>query len=252
MKSSYHALAGVYDSLNRDIDYGAIADFADSCFSKYSVKRPELVLDLGCGTGAMTIALAKKGYDMTGIDISPEMLSKAYRNAAENGFSSILFLEQDMCSFELYGTVDAAVCCLDGINHLLSEEDVKDCFACVHNYLIPNGIFVFDVNTPYKFKNIYADNDYVLEAEDALCVWQNRLSDDGKQCDFHLSVFEKMPSGLYSRKNEVTSEMCYLREEIENALKETGFEILEVSSGFSHKEAGEKDERWNFAVRAKK
>ena len=121
----YDLLAPFYDKFNGDINYSEWADFIEKIIEKHYSGKPELVLDLGCGTGSMTIELAKRGYDMTGIDYSAEMLDVA-RNRAINAKLSdkMLWLMQDMRSFELYGTVDVAVCCLDGINHLTGNGDL--------------------------------------------------------------------------------------------------------------------------------
>ena len=252
MNGGYAALAGVYDRLNGDVDYASWADFIEECYRRYLDSMPELVLDMGCGTGAMSIELAGRGYDVTAIDVSPEMLSKAYERAAEAGLNGILFLEEDMCDFELYGTVGSAVCCLDGINHLTESSEVKRCFSLVHNYLDPGGLFIFDVNTPYKFHKIYADNDYILEEDGAVCLWQNRLSDDGQICDFHLSVFEKCPDGRYTRRDGVQSERCYDLEFLKSALGSAGFEIAGIFGGVDFSEPREDTERWHIAAVAKK
>ena len=121
----YDLIAPFYDSVNSHIDYKSWADFIEKIFLKEMKQKPELVLDLGCGTGRMTIELSKRGYDMTGVDYSPEMLGMA-RDVAEDEGQDILWLCQDMREFELYGTVDAAVCCLDCINHLESEDDLDN------------------------------------------------------------------------------------------------------------------------------
>ncbi len=252
MIGGYSALAPVYDKLNSDIDYGRWADFIEECFSRYLKEKPELVLDLGCGTGSMTLELADRGYDMTGLDISPDMLTQAYSRVANEGKFGILFLEGDMCDFELYGTVGAVVCCLDGINHLQSEDDVLRCFKTVHNYTDPDGLFIFDVNTPHKFKNVYADNDYVLEDKGAVCVWQNRLSEDAMQCDFHLSVFERCRDGRYKRTNGVQTEYCYTEETLKKLLCEAGFEVLGFFGGVNFEELQSDTQRWHIAARVKK
>ena len=148
----YHAIAGVYDRLNQELNYEAWADFFEQCFDRFLEEKPTLVLDLACGTGRMTRTLARRGYDMIGVDGSEDMLSEAY--AASEG-EPILYLRQDMRSFELYGTVGAVVSCLDSINYLLTEDDLCKTFRLVHNYLDPDGLFIFDVNSPYKFENIY-------------------------------------------------------------------------------------------------
>ena len=252
MDGGYAALAGVYDRLNADVDYAIWADFIEECYRRYLPVKPNLVLDMGCGTGAMSIELAGRGYDVTALDVSPDMLAIAYGRAAEAGQHGILFLEEDMCDFELYGTVGAVICCLDGINHLTEPSEVERCFALVHNYLDPDGLFIFDVNTPYKFREIYADNDYVLEEDGAVCVWQNRLSDDGEMCDFHLSVFELCPDGRYVRRNGVQSERAYSREYLTGALESAGFKVFGIFGGLDFSEVLPATERWHIVAAAKK
>lgn len=250
--NGYTALAGVYDRLNMDVDYKKWADFLEKCFEKHMEKKPELVLDLGCGTGSMTLELARRGYDMTGLDISPDMLSRAYGRAAEEGVTGVLFLEGDMCDFELYGTMGAIVCCLDGVNHIMDAEELSRCFGLVHNYLDPDGLFIFDVNTPYKFRNVYADNDYVLEEDGAVCVWQNRLSDDGTQCDFHLTVFDRERDGRYTRRDGVQSERCYGKEELFAMLAAAGFEVVGFYGDTDMSSPAETTERWHIVSAARK
>lgn len=259
----YTAIARVYDRLNAEIDYSAWADFFERCFDRFLSARPELVLDLACGTGSMTLELAARGYDMIGVDGSAEMLSEAYSRALSQ--KGILFLEQDMRSFELYGTVGAITCCLDSLNYLLSHEDLDKCFACVHNYLDPDGLFLFDMNTPYKFSNVYGNNAYVLEDElvwdegtdteeraAVYCGWQNSYHPQTEICDFDLSVFEELPNGSYRRADEHQQERCYTMEEIKNALQKANLELLGVWSDYGFSELSETTERWYFAARAKK
>ncbi len=259
----YQAIARVYDRLNAEINYTAWADFIEQCFDKFLPTRPELVLDLACGTGSMTLELASRGYDMIGVDGSAEMLSEAYGRALSH--PGILFLQQDMRSFELYGTVGAITCCLDSLNYLLTHEDMDQCFACVHNYLDPDGLFLFDMNTPYKFNRVYANNAYVLEDElvwDAgteneeraaiYCGWQNFYHPETSICDFELSLFEELPNGSYRRTDEHQQERCYTLDEIKHALQKADMEFLGVWSDYSFSEPDGKTERWYFAARAKK
>ena len=221
----YDFLAPFYDAINAEIDYKKWADFIEKILAKECRARPELVLDLGCGTGKMTLELARRGYDMTGIDYSPEMLDIA-KNLAENEGHDILWLCQDMREFELYGTVDAAVCCLDGINHLESASDLEECFALVHNYLIPDGIFIFDINGRFKFENIYADNTFTFEEDGAMCVWENYYDPDSKICDFYITLFKECADGRYERYDETQSERMYTISDIKSALEKTNMEFL--------------------------
>ena len=250
---SYEALAKVYDKLNGEVDYAAIAAFYEKVFSCYGI-TPELVLDLGCGTGSMTLELAARGYDMIGVDASAEMLTKAYERMYSRGQGGILFLQQDMRSFELYGTVGAVVSTLDCVNYLTGDGDIDLCFALVHNYLDPNGVFVFDVNTPYKFKHVYGDNAYILEEEDgsAYCGWQNDYDEQSGLCRFLLSVFAEEKDGRYTRADEEQTERCYSREALIAALEKAGFADIcfygDTDLGAPHAET----ERWFIAARCKK
>ena len=262
--AGYDAIAHVYEKLNSEIDYARWADFIEKAFDKYLPSRPELVLDLACGTGTMTRELSSRGYDMIGIDGSADMLTQAYMKAAEGDGKPILYLNQDMREFELYGTVGAVVCCLDSINYLLSEKDVKKTFSLVHNYLDPDGLFLFDVNTPYKFENVYSDNAYILEDEmeedfgdgesekyAVFCGWQNQYNKQSGICDFYLSIFEENGDS-YIRQDEHQQERCYTKETLNTLLEESGFELLGYFADYDFGEPRANTERWYIAARAKK
>lgn len=260
MTEGYDVIAAVYDKLNKDIDYRLWADFVEAAFDRFLTKRPELVLDLACGTGSMTCELAKRGYDMIGVDGSEQMLSvaseRAYVNFGEDDEYRlpVLYLLQDMRSFELYGTVGAVVCCLDSINYLTEDGDLEKCFSTVHNYLDPDGLFLFDINTPYKFKNIYGDNAYILEDEldggAVFCGWQNEFDADRGICDFYLTLFSEDENGRYIREEEHQRERMYSMEQVKTALLESGFEWLGAFSDYSFSAAEEDNERWYIAARA--
>ena len=247
----YDLLAPFYDAINADINYSEWADFIEKILLKECKSRPELMLDLGCGTGKMTLELASRGYDMTGIDISPEMLDIAREQAENNGYD-ILWLSQDMREFELYGTVDAAVSCLDCINHLTKPSDVKKTFDLMHNYLIPDGIFVFDINGRAKFENIYADRSYVMEEEGGVCIWQNYYDKKTKLCDFYITLFEECSDGRYERYDEEQRERMYTLSEMKKMLCNSGFEFIGAYSDFDFNEATDNCERIYIAARCKK
>ena len=248
----YEAVAKVYDKLNADIDYGAWADFIEKCFAKYLTEKPQIVLDLACGTGRMTRELVARGYDMIGVDGSEDMLSEAMYSYEREG---ILYLLQDMRNFELYGTVGAVVCCLDSINYLLEDSDLLSCFSTVHNYLDPGGVFVFDINSPYKFKNTYGDNAYILEDEDddgraVFCGWQNSYDEASGICDFYLSIFEEDEDGAYIRSDEHQRERCYDLDAVRKSLETAKMELLGVFSNYEFSEINDTDERWYIVARA--
>ena len=249
---SYSAIAGVYDELNKDIDYTAWADMIEECFVRFGAKKPEIILDLACGTGRMTREFSRRGYDMIGVDGSADMLNEAYTEGAEG----ILYLLQDMREFELYGTVGATVCCLDSLNYLLDSKDLHRTFRLVHNYSDPDALFIFDMNTPYKFENVYGDNAYVLESEDeygaVFCGWQNFYDTESRICDFYLSVFKEDGEGKYLREDEQQKERCYTKDEITDALADSGFELIGIYKDYKFSAPEDDTERWYFVARAKK
>ncbi len=253
--SLYDSIARVYDNINAEIDYNTWADFIEACFEKYLSQKPELVLDLACGTGSMTLTLRKRGYDMIGADYSEDMLMEAYEKAYDNEISDVLFLKQDMRSFELYGTVGAIVCCLDSINYLTEDGDLEKCLKNVHNYLDPGGLFIFDVNTPYKFEQIYGNNHYIFDDSDstgknAYCGWQNEYDRDTKLCNFYLTVFTEEESGKFSRADEVQTERCYEKEELFSKLSACGLKPLGIFGGYDFSELQPDCERWYIVARA--
>ncbi len=253
----YEAIAKVYDKLNADIDYGAWASFFECCFDKHLAGRPEIILDLACGTGRMTRELSRRGYDMIGVDGSEDMLARAMEESSEG----ILYLCQDMRGFELYGTVGAVVCCLDSINYLLGDGELETVFSLVHNYLDPDGLFIFDVNSPYKFEHVYGDNAYILEDEidfgegdtgAVFCGWQNEYDKESGICDFYLTLFEECEDGSYVRSDEHQRERCYKRDTLVSALERTGMELIGIYSDFDFNAATDTDDRWYVVARAKK
>ncbi len=247
----YSVMAKFYDTLNGGLDYKAWADFAEGVILENSSTKPTLILDAACGTGSMTLELALRGYDMTGVDFSPDMLSRAQERAAEAGVGdSILFLCQDLGELELYGTVDAAVCTLDSINHITDRSSLSSFFDLLHRcYLIPNGIFVFDINTPWKFENVYGLNDFILEDEGMYCGWQNFFDPDEGIAHFYLSVFLEGEDGRYTREEIEQEERCYGMDEMKRMLSDCGFDTVAVYSDFEKTPAKDDDERWYFVCR---
>ncbi len=240
----YDLLAPIYDEINSDIDYVAWADFIEEIVRREYHGVPELVLDLGCGTGSMTLELARRGYDMTGVDYSPEMLDIA-RSAAERcGLSDrMLWLLQDICDLELYGTVDVTVSCLDTVNHITEVAALRECFSLVHNYLNPDGLFIFDINGKYKFENIYADRSYVMDSGDSCCVWQNYYNPRSHICDFYITLFKRNSDGSYDRYDEEQRERMYTLRSLRRVLSDTGFELLGAYGDFDFSPADDLSER---------
>lgn len=228
---SYEVLASFYDRFNEQIDYSAWADKIVAFFDEYKIPKDAIILDAACGTGKMTLELARRGYDMIGTDLSAEMLMQA-RIAADEAGLSPLFLLQSLTELDLYGTVMAITCCLDSLNYLESEKDLEKFFALAHNYIEPGGLLVFDLNSEYKFKNTYGDNCYVMQDDDVFLSWQNFYDEDTHECQFVLDFFIKDKNGKYTRKCEEQTERCFGHALVQELLEKNGFEIVDISTDF--------------------
>ncbi len=240
-----YEFSAVYDRL-QDADYDRFADFYKKVFDKFD-KKPELVLDLGCGTGSVTLRLAKMGYDMIGIDLSCEMLDIA-RAKAENDGENILFLNQDMTDFELYGTVDAIISSLDSVNYITEDDGLLNMMKLCSNYLNPDGLFVFDINSEHKLRNILGNNTYVYDEDGIYYVWQNFYDEESRICDFELNFFVK--DGLtYKRFDEYQSERAYSIDEIKICAEKSGLEILGIYDGLSFNKPAKESERLVFVLK---
>lgn len=211
---SYTDFAYIYDNLI-DQDYEKWADYIEEIFKKYN-KKPNLVLDLGCGTGSITNILAKRGYDMIGVDLSPDMLNVARDKACDEGLD-VLYLCQDIREFELYGTVDAIICTLDVLNYITEPEDLSRVFSLVKNYLNPDGIFIFDINTEHKLKNVLGNNTFINDENGIFYTWENEYSENIS--NQFLTFFAETEDGLYERFDENHIQRAYTTEEIKEKLE---------------------------------
>lgn len=236
----YSIFAEVYDSLTEDVEYSRRADYITALLRKYGTD-PEIILDLGCGTGTVTSLLAKKGYSMIGVDMSAEMLSIA-ADKAENENLDILYLNQPMEEFELYGTVGATISLLDSLNYLTDESELEDTFRLVHNYLDPGGLFIFDINTAYKLKKLLPGNTFCGESEKAFYSWENVYDPDYDICEFTLNFFIKNGAG-YTRHTETHYQRAYTDSFIKRLLKKCGFELMDCFDDLSFDEPSRTSEK---------
>lgn len=245
---SYGVFSEFYDALTANVSYDTVSQVLSSLLTRYGKSRG-LLLDLACGTGSVSVRMAQKGYEVIGVDLSPEMLSEA-QNKAYSAGQNILFLCQDMTALDLYGTVDAAVCTLDGLCHLPDEESVQAALRKVSLFMNPGGVFLFDVNSVYKHRAVLGNNTFVYDTDDVYCVWQNTLLPDGVTVQMDLDFFEPVSdAGDYVRQSERFTERAYPRETLEAMLKKAGFTVLDVFDGYSGKPAHDTSERLLFAVR---
>ncbi len=194
--SAYEALAGAYDGLTRDVAYARRADFLEKLMKRSRIGS-HTVLDLACGTGTMTWLLAERGHEMIGVDGSEDMLSQAMSKTGEG--IPPLFLHQSMPRLDLYGTVDAAVCCLDSLNYLTAPADVRRTFARLHLFIAPGGVLVFDVHSAAKFAALDGQV-YLDENEDSYCVWRTEVTRG--VCHYYVDLFRRQPNGAWRRSFE--------------------------------------------------
>ena len=244
--SSYSFFAKYYDELTQNVEYSRRADYFSALLLSCGFESGT-VLDLACGTGSLTVELAKHGYDMIGVDASGDMLCRAQNKAFESGVSP-MFLCQRMQELDLYGTVDAAVCSLDSINHLTDEEDVRRTFERLRLFVAPGGVFIFDVNTVYKHKNVLGDNAFVYEYPDVFCVWQNSFNGQDNTVDIELDFFEKSGE-TYKRRSENFSERAYEIDFLKSLLDTAGFDTEFVFDDMSRKPLKEDSQRAVIAAR---
>lgn len=217
---SYESLAARYDALTADVPHGAWADFIEKHFAR--CKRPvRTVLDLACGTGALTCILAERGYELIGVDQSPEMLSVAAEKARSAQGEPPLLLCQPMQHLDLYDTVDACICCLDSVNYVTRPKDLQRAFARVHLFLNPGGVFIFDINTPEKLRGL-DEGIFLDETEDTYCVWRSDFSKRTNLCTYGMDLFFR-EGQHWRREEEVHEEYAYEPDELEGYLREAGF-----------------------------
>ena len=188
---AYTSFAVVYDTFMDNVPYEEWGEYLHGLLLEYGVEDG-LILDLGCGTGTMTEILASKGYDMTGVDFSEEMLDIAMQKRTKSGHD-ILYLMQDMREFELYGTVRAIVSVCDSMNYLTEDGDLEQVFRLANNYLDPGGLFIFDMNTEYKYREMLGDQTIAEERENCSFIWDNYYYEEEKINEYQLSLFVEDP-----------------------------------------------------------
>lgn len=232
MAESYTQLPAFYDFLGEHPDYEKMAQCVLNIYEEKGEKESGLILDLACGTGRLTCALLDRGADVIGVDLSPEMLMQARDACAEKGHMPLL-LCQDMRELDLYGTVDVAVCATNSLNYLEEDKDLEKVFSLVHNFLTPGGLFLFDINSLYKFEKLYSENTYVFESDRAFCVWQNQYDAEEGICDFRLTIFEEERGGRYKKLEEEQSQTYFSLEKVKSFLERAGFELLFVAGDYS-------------------
>ncbi len=245
---SYDDFSRFYDLLTDNVEYEKRADYFCRLLSMCGIEEG-ILLDLGCGTGSMSVKMAERGFDVIGVDSSIGMLNAAQQKMFESG-KHMLLLNQNMQEIDLYGTVDCAICVLDGINHLDSADDVKKTFEKVSLFMNSGGAFAFDVNTIHKHKNVLADNVFVYEPDGLFCVWQNNFNETDNSVEISLDFFEE-EDGVYYRSSESFAERAYELGDIKKWLENSGFEVVGIYDDLTTDEVEYDSERAVFLARKK-
>ncbi len=257
--NTYQAFASVYDELMSDVPYDEWAQRIDRDIRKYGVSKTsqergeaaseeeavlaserDLVADLACGTGVVTRKLFDKGYDVFGVDISSEMLSSAQASDEERG---IMYLNQDICELDLYSTIGTAVCICDSLNYLLSDEELEAAFNGVSNFLYPGGVFIFDCNTSYKYRESIGESTIAEAGDDVSFIWDNYYDEDENVNEYDLTLFIKREDGLYERAEETHLQRGIEAIDIKRLSAAHGLEIVYMVDSETEKEVKDETER---------
>lgn len=239
--SGYGDFSLFYDRLTENVDYDALCEYICNLLAVHGADKG-ILLDLACGTGTLALKLSEKGYEVIGVDESPVMLMEAQDKLREKG-ENILFLCQSMQQLDLYGTVDACICTLDGINHLTDEAQVKEVFGRVSLFMNPGGVFIFDVNTVYKHREVLGNNTFVYDLDDVYCVWQNTLDEKTDTVEMSIDVFEIGDDDLYYRTEDSITERAYSECVLRAMLEQSGFDIKNVYAWMTENGADSKTEK---------
>ncbi|WP_313585087.1 class I SAM-dependent DNA methyltransferase [Lacrimispora sp.] len=238
---AYTSFAEVYDRFMDNIPYKDWSEYVTGLLNEYGI-RDGLILDLGCGTGSLTELLADRGYDMIGVDNSEDMLQIAMEKR-EKSEKDILYLMQDMREFELYGTVRAIISICDCMNYILEYEDLVEVFRLVNNYLDPGGIFIFDLNTIYKYETLMGDSTIAEDREECSFIWDNYYDKESRINEYDLSLFIRQEEDLYRKYMENHYQRAYSLEEVKMAIKEAGMDFVAAFDAFTKAPVKDTSER---------
>lgn len=239
---AYSAFAGVYDKLMADVDYDAWAGY----LTQFLGSGKKNIVDCACGTGQISIRLARAGFIVTGVDISEDMLLAAGENARAKG-AKVAFVRQDIAQLNLHKPVDAVVCACDGVNYLASKASVISFFESAYKSLKPGGMLLFDISSRYKLENILGCNTFGENLDDCAYIWKNTYDAESKLIEMELTIFKKR-GGLFERSCERHVQRAHSRTELENWLSRAGFADIRVYEAFTVEEPSEEAMRLQFAA----
>lgn len=243
MNEAYSAFAAGYDRMMGDVDYDGWADYIDGFLKEAGAKT---VLECACGTGSLTVRLARRGYQITGSDLSEDMLMVARQKALDGGLRLLPFVCQDMRRIALHKPVDAVVSACDGVNYLLDGGEVF--FRAAHGALKPGGLLLFDISSAYKLSSILGNNTFAATGADWAYIWENQYHPRLNQLDMVLTGFLKQ-GRTYARFEEHHSQRAYTEAEVRASLQSCGFGDVRVYEAFTGDEPSPTAERLQFIAR---
>ena len=246
----YEDFALVYDRFMDETPYEEWCQFVVGRLKQDQI-TDGILLDLGCGTGSMTELLAKQGYDMIGVDLSDSMLDIAMEKRAQSGHN-ILYLQQDMREFELYGTIRAVVSVCDSMNYILEEADLREVFSRVHEYLEEDGIFIFDLNTVYKYRDLLGETTIAENREEGSFIWENYFDEESAVNEYDLTLYIREDGETYRRFEEVHYQRAYDLKTIGRLLADAGMELTAAYDAFTKEPVRDDSERIYVVARPRR
>lgn len=243
--NAYHALAASYDRLTNDVDYEQTVAFYKQIMARENC-MPRTAVDLACGTGSVALLLAREGMDVTGVDLSEEMLTVASQKALEQEKRTV-FVCQPLQELQLPRGVDLAVCALDSLDYILDPRDCEEAIRRVYKVLNPGGIFIFDVNTPQKLRAMDGQV-FIDEDDDVFCVWRGEFDEDRNICSYGMDLFQRQGSA-WSRSFEEHCEYAYSQEQLTGFLKAAGFNKIKIYGDRKFEAPGQDEQRIYFSAR---
>ncbi|WP_102345525.1 class I SAM-dependent DNA methyltransferase [Bacillus sp. Marseille-P3661] len=244
---SYNYFAMLYDTLMEDVPYESWLNYIDQKVAQYGNGGKRL-LDLGCGTGTISIPLALQGYEVTGVDLSDEMLTIAQEKASV-ARANITFFQQDMRELAGFQSFDCIGIFCDSLNYLQTEEDVLQTFTTIYKQLSPQGLILFDVHSIYKINDIFIGQTYARNDEEISYIWNCYQGETANSVEHELSFFVQCDDYLYERFDEVHFQRTFSIDQYVQMLSQVGFEILEITADFKDENPSEASERIFFTAK---
>ena len=248
MAQEYADFADVYDLLMSDVDYDGWVDYLAALLKQHGIAHGDTILDAACGTGELTIRLKRAGYAMTGLDRSERMLEIAQQKARKAGLQIPMIL-QDMQSIRLHKPVSAITCACDGVNYLLTDEDLSAFFAASNKALSENGMLLFDISSAYKLEHVLGGHTFGEDTKACTYLWQNCFDPETRLLEMRLAFFRPDGAGAYRRFDERHVQRAHTVERLTDALQSAGFAIEGIWDAFTTSPPQPSSERIQFAAR---